>query len=99
MTTTQMPNMIQANIHQDAINRVSGFFNATLEDILNELLQNARRSGATWVEIQKEPNSISVQDNGRGVKDPRALLSFGQSEWDQAHALNEHPQPAWDSTP
>ena len=30
MTTTQMPNMIQANIHQDAINRVSGFFNATL---------------------------------------------------------------------
>ena len=94
MTTTQMPQMpqeIQANIHQDAITRVSGFFNATIEDILNELLQNARRAGATWVHITKEPGRISIQDNGRGIGEPQAILSFGQSEWDQVQALNEHP--------
>ena len=91
MTTAQMPDSIQAIIHQDAINRVSGFFNATIEDILNELLQNARRSGATRVEIQKESQHIRITDNGRGIKDPRAILSFGQSEWEEPGALNEHP--------
>ena len=38
MTTEErIPSTIQATIHQDAINRVSEFFNATTRDILREL--------------------------------------------------------------
>ena len=41
MVTEQMPRTIRARIHEDALERVPGFFNATVRDILNELLQNA----------------------------------------------------------
>ena len=91
MTTTQIPDSIRASIHQDAINRVSEFFNATTMDIMNELLQNSRRSGATAVEITTGDDLITVADNGHGIKDPAALLAFGLTEWDQDQALAEHP--------
>ena len=37
---------ITASIDPDALDKTSRFFNASLEDILTELLQNARRAGA-----------------------------------------------------
>ena len=93
MTTTmpQVPDTILASIHQDAINRVSEFFNATTRDILNELLQNARRSGATRVDITTQPDSVTITDDGHGITDPRALLAFGQTTWESEAATNEHP--------
>ena len=91
MTTAQIPQEIQASIHQDAINRVSRFFNATTREVLNELLQNARRSGATQVNITVETNQITVADDGEGIRDAQAILSFGQTGWDGDSAMNEHP--------
>ena len=92
-TATRFPASIAASINEDAIERVASFFSATLTDILNELLQNARRSGATLVNIDHEPESgrISVTDNGHGIADPSALLSFGGSQWKSGHARREHP--------
>ena len=91
MTTLPLPHSIQASIHQDAINRVSQFFNATTSDILNELLQNSRRSGATRVDVTTEERSVTLSDNGHGIKDPTAVLAFGQTEWDPQTALSERP--------
>ena len=91
MTTPQIPQSIQASIHQDAINRVSQFFNATTSDILNELLQNTRRSGATKVDITTTPGLVTLTDDGAGIKDPSTLLAFGQTGWDEKTALSEHP--------
>ena len=91
MTTAQIPHSIKATIHQDAINRVSGFFNASTGQILNELLQNSRRSGATQVNITLDEKSITIDDDGEGIGDAQAILSFGQSGWDQDKAKNEHP--------
>ena len=91
MTTDQMPPTIQASVHQDAISRVSGFFNASTREILNELLQNARRSGATRVNVTLEDQYITVADDGEGISNAQAILSFGQSEWDSGKAGNEHP--------
>ena len=91
MTTAQIPSEIKASIHQDAINRVSGFFNATTREVLNELLQNARRSGATRVDINVENHQITVTDDGEGIRDAQAILSFGQTGWDGDSAMNEHP--------
>ena len=91
MTTQQIPEYIQASIHQDAINRVSGFFNSSTKDILNELLQNSRRSGATRINITIDDDQIAVEDDGQGIKDPQTLLSFGKTDWEDATVLNEHP--------
>ena len=90
-TRTRLPETIQASIHQEALSRVPSFFNATIREILNELLQNARRAGATRVEITTTPESMTVVDNGQGMPDPWALLAFGQSGWDETTTMNEHP--------
>ena len=87
----QLPQQISATIHQDAITRVSTFFNATLTDILGELLQNARRSAATKVDITIDDDLITVTDDGLGIEDPAAILAFGQTAWENDTARNEHP--------
>lgn len=91
MTTAEMPRTIRATIHQDAITRVPDFFNASLPDMLNELLQNSRRSGATSVQIERDQQLFTVRDDGRGIEDPQALLAFGLSNWDQQLTDSEHP--------
>ncbi|MCH8490124.1 MAG: hypothetical protein LAT81_09395, partial [Oceanicaulis sp.] len=61
---------------------------------LSELMQNARRSGASRVEIQfdEQPNILSVADDGSGISDPSALLTLGKSGWDNLDALaSENP--------
>ena len=90
-TLTEMPDSIQATIHQDALERVPDFFNASLQDILTELLQNARRSGATNVAITTDKDLYTVADNGQGILNPQALLAFGLSNWEETLTRSEHP--------
>jgi len=76
-----------AHVAEEAMAKVGRLFNASLDDILNELLQNARRSGATTVEITQinDPDlgdAISVADNGPGLANPEALFTLGRSAWD-----------------
>ena len=70
-STPSLPKEIRATIHEDAIQKVSRFFNATTAECLNELLQNSRRSGATRVDITLQDSTVT--DDGRGVQDPEAL--------------------------
>lgn len=85
-----MTNIISAAVHQDAIHSVSRFFNSTTHDCISELLQNARRSGASQVHISTNLHSISVSDDGHGLNDPSDILAFGHSSWPH-HASTEHP--------
>lgn len=96
MTTTpaaaDLPREIRATIHEDAIQRVTRFFDATLRDCLNELLQNSRRAGATRIDVGiTAGGAIELSDDGRGIDNPQALLSFGMSQWDQHVSSNEDP--------
>ena len=91
MTTKQMPQQIRASIHQDAINRVPEFFNATTTDILNELLQNSRRSGASRVDITMGYDDFTISDDGHGIEDPNDILAFGGTGWEEQAAVDEHP--------
>ena len=91
MTTAQLPRFIEATIHQDALSRVPSFFNATTRVALNELLQNARRSGATRIDITLDNDLLTVSDDGQGVSDPTMLLSFGQTGWTEKATQREHP--------
>ena len=90
MTTNKtLPTTIHAKVHENAAQKVTRFFNATFDDIISELYQNARRAGATLIEVVITPDDVTVDDNGHGVADPQALLSFGHSEW--ANADGEDP--------
>ena len=73
---------IEARIDQEALARVPRFYNASFSETLSEVLQNARRSGATAVAIRTDPTGkVTVEDNGCGIHDPQTLLSFGHSAW------------------
>ena len=88
---------IRARVHDGALRRVTRFFSSTPADIFSELLQNARRAGATCVAVdtvglpEREGGGIraTVTDDGSGVGDAAVLLSFGETGWDEATALNE----------
>lgn len=75
------PRTIRARIADEAIGKVMQFFDGTLAQTLHEVLQNARRSGATRVDIERANGRITVRDDGRGIADPRTLLAFGKSGW------------------
>ena len=66
-------------------------------DIFNELFQNARRAGATAIEVvltpppseastpqpdKRPPTIVTITDNGRGIDNPQVILTFGQNGWD-----------------
>ena len=83
-----------AQVAAQAIEKVGRLFNASIDDILNELLQNARRAGAAKVVIDQieDPRfgpAIRIADDGAGLADPRSLFSLGQSEWPTALSQSE----------
>ncbi len=94
--TTPLPDHIRATISNSTLDRVTRFFDCRLSTILTELLQNARRSGATKVDVTVIPRpdnkgSIRVCDNGSGIADPAILLSYGNSDWIDEGITGEDP--------
>ena len=63
------------------------------DTVLAELMQNARRAGATSVAFQcdEATRTLSVEDNGRGLEDPQAMFSIGESGWDTETMTDERP--------
>ena len=86
-----LPATIRARVDDDAIGRVTRFFNATVTETLNELFQNARRSGASRIDVRIDNGRVSVADDGAGNTDPQALLAFGHSGWDDETRRREDP--------
>ena len=89
---------IRARIHPRALDHMPLLFDATAPTVFIELIQNARRAGASRVDITIQPADssigndvlkVTVKDNGRGIADPSVLLSFGQSAWDEDLARRE----------
>ena len=70
MTTT-----IQAQVSQATLSKVSRLFNASLTDCFNELLQNARRAGASVVIVTlTRDRQLVIADDGVGITNPQTLL-------------------------
>ena len=65
--------------------------------VLGELMQNARRAGATRVMFDFDPNpnpnlsTLVVTDNGCGIRAVENLLIVAESGWDAETKENEHP--------
>lgn len=60
--------------------------------LVSELLQNARRAGATEIRIDYDPSAgtLTVTDNGRGIDDFQKLLTLNESGWDVELVSREH---------
>ena len=84
------PETIRASVHEDAMDKVTSFFNATVRDMVREMFQNARRAGARTIDVTTAGDGIVIVDDGAGIADPAALLAFGHSAWEG----REHESPA-----
>ena len=68
------------------------FTNSTT--FVNELLQNARRAGATEIVVDISETSVVFTDDGCGIDDPAVLLSIAKSGWEEAIQKEEAPYGA-----
>lgn len=60
---------------------------------LAELLQNARRAGATAVRIEWDArtHTLTVEDDGAGIADFAAVFTIGRSDWSPEVLERENP--------
>ena len=58
--------------------------------VLSELLQNARRAGATKIIVKElDDHTLIISDNGCGISDMQKLLTLAESGWDEATQESE----------
>jgi len=82
---------IQAKVSKRLLSKADRLFTGTLDGRIIEILQNARRAGATQVSITNKKGLVTVRDNGSGIDDFQKLLDLGNSDWDQAMEEAEDP--------
>jgi len=91
----RLPSSIRSQVDPAAITKVTRLFNNTLGDILIELVQNARRAGASLIDLAtaeiEGATWITVSDDGAGIQDPCVILSLGRSGWEETLAAREDP--------
>ena len=90
-----LPTVIHSQVDPAAITKVTRLFNNTLGSILTELIQNARRAGATAIDLDvaeaENGQWLVVADDGAGIADPAVILALGRSGWDDDIAVREDP--------
>ncbi len=82
---------IRASVNSRLLTKASRLFTGTLAGRIIEILQNARRAGASMVEITNKNGEVTVQDNGQGIADFRKLLDLGGSGWEESFEQSEDP--------
>lgn len=90
-----LPTVIHSRVDPAAVTKVTRLFNNTLGDILSELIQNARRAGASAVDLKvieaDEAAFLAIVDDGAGIEDPSVILALGRSGWGDDIARREDP--------
>ncbi len=84
---------IQVRINEEGALRNQRYAFTDRFTLVSELLQNARRAGATHIEVDYEAGTqiLVVQDDGHGLDDFQKLLSFHESGWDTTTSTEERP--------
>lgn len=83
--------VIKAKVNERLLSKAARLFTGTLDGRVIEILQNARRAGATEVHIINSDGRVTVRDNGQGITDFGALLDLGKSGWDDNTENAEDP--------
>lgn len=84
---------IQIRINEEGVLRNQRYAFSDRFTLISELLQNARRAGATQIDVGYDADTkiLTVQDDGCGIEDFQKLLSFHESGWDAETQAGEHP--------
>ncbi len=82
---------IHAKVSKKLLSKADRLFTGSLCGRMIEILQNARRAGATQVDITNKDGLVTVSDNGCGIEDFSKLLDLGDSDWDEAMEMAEDP--------
>lgn len=89
------PTTIRSQVDPTAVTKVTRLFNNSIGDVLAELVQNARRAGASMVDLRTSEaegtSFLIVSDDGVGIEDPAIVLALGRSGWDDIVARREDP--------
>jgi len=98
------PLTIRAKVSSGVLKKVDRFFSGSIGDRITELMQNARRAGATRVTITQDIDTkikgvygdedaglVRIQDNGEGIQDWTKLLDLGASDWHPNIEESEDP--------
>ena len=90
-----LPAQIRPSVGEQLITKVSRLFNGTITDVLNELLQNARRAGAQRIDVDLGEHdgkpALLIADDGTGIDDPATFVTLGRSGWSDRIARREDP--------
>ena len=86
-----MQEVICAKVNPRLLTKSERLFTGTVDGRIIEILQNARRAGATEVRIINKDGFVTVQDNGSGIEDFQKLLDLGGSGWDEKMEAGEDP--------
>jgi hypothetical protein len=89
---------VRGKVNVALLDKADRLFRNDDAGIWTEILQNARRAGATSVDLTIKPvqpteNScvVTVQDDGRGIEDFQSLLTLGTSDWSTETQSAEDP--------
>ncbi|MFQ5491994.1 MAG: ATP-binding protein, partial [Phycisphaerae bacterium] len=80
---------IQATVNPRLLRKANRLFTGSLSGRIIEILQNARRAGATKVEIQNHDGLVTVRDHGQGIVDFARLLDLGGSGWQELESSED----------
>lgn len=90
MTTSKQTVAIKVNQANLMANLKFSFSNK--HTILGEMMQNARRAGATFVRFEtNDQDELVVLDNGKGIGNFQNLFSVAESGWDAETLQKEKP--------
>ena len=70
----------------DALRDLPDWLRPHADEVLAELFDNARRAGATRIEVTIGPDDpggcrLAVEDDGAGIADPQVIATYGDSGW------------------
>lgn len=87
--------VIQMQVNTKRLVQHHRFSFGNSDTFLSEALQNARRSGATRIEITQDPredvDDLVIEDNGTGISDFQKLIHVAESGWDPETVARESP--------
>ena len=99
-----MRRAIRSTVAPAALASIAQMFDRGADAIVAELFDNARRAGATAIEVWTAPAGIgvaegshtdgwqlTVTDDGCGIADPQVLLTMGVSGWETEAVRHEEP--------
>ncbi len=84
-------NTVQVSVNQSRLIANLGSVFSSNSKVLAELFQNARRAGATRIDVVKTGQLLTVADNGSGITNFSDLLTLAQSNWDEDVMSEESP--------